>query len=75
MGMIVLVLRAIGPYIGSLIIVIFDIGQDERLVRAMGNLGNILALIIAIQYGVTTYKAIIIKKDTSSTNDNDKEIT
>ncbi|MDO8706474.1 MAG: hypothetical protein Q7J84_16160 [Sulfuricaulis sp.] len=61
MGAIGKVLIFLGPFIGGVIVTVFDLSPNPRLARNMESAGNIFVLIFSIYIGVKVYKNIIRK--------------
>lgn len=74
MGAIGQVLIFLGPFIGGVIVTVFDLSPNPRLATNMESAGNIFVLIFSIYIGVKVYKKIISKhsKEESSVESSGK---
>ena len=61
MGIIAVALRAIGPFVGGVLILAFDLESSFETRTNLEAIGNIFALAIAIYFSVKTYKALANK--------------
>jgi len=63
-GIIIIVLRPLGPIFGGLIVTLLNLSPNPDLVIEMDSLGNIIALILALYPAMKVYKKIAGTRNT-----------
>ena len=63
------VLRLLGPFVGGLVTIAFDLTPDPRTADNLESVGNIFVLIVSFYLGIKSYKKIAGKKPEPTTAD------